>query len=813
MTAPDVYRLSPTQRRAWLSAAGAGPRLLTVRARVSGLAEADLGPAVAAVTARHEATRLRFVQHADLRTPVQTVDDEYQAPGAAVVFALAGDDLVISGSALVVDPASLVVLLVDLARAVDGTLVEEPEPLQLLDVSEWQHEQLDQVAPPPVATLTPLALPFPPAGATSDPGASASGSGELRVRLAGEAARRLVEAAAVLPGLDPAGPGSEPAGERTVETLVVAAWAQALSRYRDDADDDLVLAWYGGGRSVDGTDQVVGPLGHYGPLRVSGAAAGPGPFVAGVREALNAAGARQHLVEPLDSANVALDAGGVAFLTGVEVSAVKALGATAVTLDRPEPVGGLHLGAELTTDRLDLTLRYDRSRYADDSARRLLDAVAAILGSLPDALSGAGELRLLGAEETELLDRWSGPDQPAGDERTLLDVLNGGVRGADGTATAVVAADGTLTFADLDRAAGGLARHLRARGVAAGERVVVVGERSWRTIVAFLGVLRAGAVYVPVDPDGPPARIVRLARAVDAALVVGPPARRDLLDGLAGDLPVAALDDEVLRTDDEVLAADVDDRAGRSIGPGDAAYVIFTSGSTGAPHPVVVEHGSAASLFDALCATIYADRRDRLRVAVNAPFVFDASIKQMIQLGAGHTLYLVPAAVRADGSELLRYLTGQRIDVFDGTPSHLRALLGAWPSASAGSTGPPASTGSAAAHPGLLLVGGEPIDARLWSELAALPRVHAINLYGPTECTVDATAARIDATSEPSIGRPLPGVRVSILDGAGRPVPAGAPGELYLTGRQVARGYLGDADTTGRRFAGTWLHNGMLRFG
>src|SRR5262249_22723170 len=152
------------------------------------------------------------------------------------------------------------------------------------------------------------------------------------------------------------------------------------------------------------------------------------------------------LAEPLDPA--AAGGCGVAVVEGVDLARLTALGARSVSIDPPEPAGGLHLGGELTAAGLELTLRHDLARYADDSASRLLDTVAAIVESLPGALAGTGELRLAGAAETALLERWGTGDPLPGAERTLTGVLDAGLAlahcRAGPAASAVIAADGEL---------------------------------------------------------------------------------------------------------------------------------------------------------------------------------------------------------------------------------------------------------------------------------------------------------------------------------------------------------------------------------
>lgn len=367
-----------------------------------------------------------------------------------------------------------------------------------------------------------------------------------------------------------------------------------------------------------------------------------------------------------------------------------------------------------------------------------------------------------------MLNRWSGGLSPY-PPGTLVELLDAGIA-LDPWAEAVVAEDGTLSFAELDGAASALACALVATGVRPEDRVVVLGHRSWRTVVAFVGVLRAGAAYVPLDPGQPLARLRGLIRSVGAAVVLG-----------EGATPFA----------DEFVTLPIERAARREqvrvpVTPGHAAYVIHTSGSTGTPRPVLIEHRSAAHLWHALKDGVHAAGAARLRVSLNAPFAFDASVKQLIQLASGHTVCVVPEQVRRDGRTLLEFLVRHRVDVLDCTPSHLRILL---------DVREPADR-----LPGTLLIGGEAIDAELWRDIAALEGVRAVNLYGPTECAVDVTAAEITADAGPTIGRPLPGLHVWVLDERLRPLPAGATGELCVSGPQVARGYYGNPRDTADRF-------------
>jgi len=177
------------------------------------------------------------------------------------------------------------------------------------------------------------------------------------------------------------------------------------------------------------------------------------------------------------------------------------------------------------------------------------------------------------------------------------------------------------------------------------------------------------------------------------------------------------------------------------------------------------------------------------RVGWNASPSFDASVQQWLRLCRGDTVVLISDRVRSDPQALAALIVEERLDELDITPSHLVSLLEHLP----GRRGAPLR----------LLIGGEAITPGLWRRLAdqrAAGVLAPVNLYGPTECTVDATYAQIDHSSRPHLGGPLPGTRVHLLDEALRPVPPGADGELYLAGTGVSRGYLGMPALTAQRF-------------
>ncbi|UOM34327.1 non-ribosomal peptide synthetase [Acuticoccus sp. I52.16.1] len=336
-------------------------------------------------------------------------------------------------------------------------------------------------------------------------------------------------------------------------------------------------------------------------------------------------------------------------------------------------------------------------------------------------------------------------------------------------APAVHHAGTRLTFAELDAKAGALAGRLAARGVVAGEGVAMVLPRGVDQIAAILACWRLGAAYVALDTGWPRSRIAAAVAAVAGRLV--------LTDGDTD----ALVEGATLRVDrDEPAAAGVAARATLD----DPAYMMFTSGSSGTPRLVSVTHRNLAHLAGALAMRLEAPARRTWRVAVNGPLSFDTSVKQLVQLTAGHTLDIVPDGVRTDPPAFVAWLGERRIDVLDATPLHVAALMDA---------------GLAeVATLQRVLVGGEAIDPALWEALARAP-FRAFNMYGPTETTVDATVAEITG-GEPVIGAPLANVTAHVVDAALRPVPVGVVGELMIGGAGVAAGYVGDAAATADRF-------------
>jgi len=356
-------------------------------------------------------------------------------------------------------------------------------------------------------------------------------------------------------------------------------------------------------------------------------------------------------------------------------------------------------------------------------------------------------------------------------------------RNPDGLAA--VTDDAALSYRELDVRSNRLARLLIRRGAARAETGIAIAlPRSIEGLVATWAVVRSGAAYLPVDPFYPADRIAHMLSDSGAGLVIthgtdalGTPAGIPVLDladpcvvGQLSALPAGPL------TADERPPIRLDQRA----------YTIYTSGSTGRPKGVLVPHRGLVAVRDTL--------RDRMRPGIGSRVLqfaspsFDASVLELLLAAAGgSTLVIAPTDVYG-GAELTRFLARHRVTHAFITPA---AVAGMDPTA----------------LPALraLAIGGEDCArevVRRWAggPGTGSPRRRVVNLYGPTEATVFGTAARLAAHTPISIGEPVAGAAVAVLDDRLRPVPIGVAGELYLLGPQVARGYQGRAALTSSRF-------------
>ena len=450
-------------------------------------------------------------------------------------------------------------------------------------------------------------------------------------------------------------------------------------------------------------------------------------------------------------------------------------------------------------------LDYARALFDRDTAERYVRQLRHLLGDMaarPEV--PVDTLELMDAEERRLLlADWDATEDllPAPPSAGLLERFDEQVR-LRPAQTALVCDDERLDYATLDRRAARLARALAARGVRPGQVVGLHAGRSARYVVGVLGILKAGAAYLPLDPAQPHRRLTAMVEDATPALVLSDipradrpvdegdslsadrPAHRDA--GPAGGRAVAWCDLAVVEAegDEEEAVPQVVSDCGQ------LAYVIYTSGSTGRPKGVAVTHGSVLNLFDNWLARMGAAPGEP--ASAWSSIGFDASVHELLMpLTTGGELHLVPDGLRGDPEALLHWMREHRVVQAFLPPSYIK-----WIDEDPGKRLHGLSLRQ-------VLTGVESLpEAALHRMCQQLPDLRICFGYGPTEATLYSTAyydpQPLDRPCP--IGRPLAGTRLYLLDDRMRPVPVGVAGEVYLGGASLAAGYLHRPDLTEERF-------------
>jgi amino acid adenylation domain-containing protein len=386
-------------------------------------------------------------------------------------------------------------------------------------------------------------------------------------------------------------------------------------------------------------------------------------------------------------------------------------------------------------------------------------------------------------------------------------------------APALLCGEATLGYDEMNRRANRLAHYLIGLGVARDDRVAICIERGIDMVVGLLGILKAGAAYVPLDPAYPSQRLhYMIGDSAPRALLAGTATRALLPD--AG-VPVLCLD----AAGTAAALAGQPDHDPRRAAPGDLAYVLYTSGSTGQPKGVMVEHRNVVNLVRHHVGACAIDGRDT--VLQFASIGFDTSVTEIFPaLAAGARVVLRPPHLVTPDDGFAAFLAAHGVTIAD-LPT---AFWHGWADEVARGRSLP---GGALR---LVIVGGEKAEQRalrawLGAPLAAAPRW--LNTYGPTEATIYATAeAYRHGDSAPAheipIGRPVANTRIYVLDRHLEPVPPGVAGEIHIAGAGVARGYLNRPELSAERFLadpfqpcarmyktgdlGSWQADGTLRY-
>jgi non-ribosomal peptide synthetase-like protein len=343
-------------------------------------------------------------------------------------------------------------------------------------------------------------------------------------------------------------------------------------------------------------------------------------------------------------------------------------------------------------------------------------------------------------------------------------------------ATAVIVGTTQTTYAQLQRRSNQLARFLKGKGIARGCTVALLLPRSEEIYIALLGILQAGAAYVPLDPDYPPERIGFILTDCAASLVLTTATLAPRVAGFQGKIIVL----EENKTEIAAQSCEPFDPTASQLGPEDLCYIIYTSGTTGRPKGVQIEHRNAVHLVCAEQELFQVHASDR--VFQGFSIAFDASVEEIwLAFAAGAALVVGTADMIRSGPALSRLLAEAGVTVLSCVPTLLAIMEGDVPCLR------------------LLILGGEVCSPELVKRWWR-PDRRVVNTYGPTEATVVATYADCHPSQPVTIGRPLPGYSALVLNEHQELTAPGESGELVLGGVGLARGYLGKPELTKEKF-------------
>ena len=433
---------------------------------------------------------------------------------------------------------------------------------------------------------------------------------------------------------------------------------------------------------------------------------------------------------------------------------------------------------EIETDQgtyLEGYWEYNGDLYTAERITRLMGHFQTLLkGIVKNPQQKVGELPLLtDPEKQQILVEWNQTQVPYRDHQCIHQLFEEQVA-KNPDAVAVIYEQECLTYQQLNQKANQLAHYLQSLGIKTEELVGVCVERSPLIIIGILGILKAGAAYLPLDPSYPPNRLIYMVEDSGVSVVL-------TQEKLANTLQLENLQKVYLDQDWPIISQQSSDPPVSETQAKNLAYVIYTSGSTGKPKGVLLAHKGVCNL--ATQQRKIFNIKAQSRVLQFASFSFDASVWEIFMaLGSGATLVMGDSDSLLPGENLLNLLKKQKITIATLPPSALAVM--------------PTDE-----LPDLqsLIVAGESSSADLLKKWCQ--NRHVFNAYGPTESTVCTTIALIkDPQEKPPIGKPLGNFQVYILDPCLNPVPIGINGELYIGGEGLAKGYLGQPELTNSKF-------------
>jgi amino acid adenylation domain-containing protein len=814
------YPLSRQQQRLWEQHAAGARHLACLVADLHGdLDRRALKDALCQVMARHEILRTRFEQVPGLKLPLQVIDpprqprwsqprnDGGQATRSGAIqrhlararrdsaemgvlrasltrLAAGHHALILGAPSLCADARSLELLLTETALVYGGgggNLRPISDLAQYTSYAEWQKSLNEDDA---AATAREFwashdlgqmfSMQLPLEEPASDPSAPLL---TAAVPLSPETVSRL-ESSCQAAGCAP-------------EAFLLACWAILLRRLA--GREEWIIGVQHSGRPFEELHQALGPFAHFipTPCRFEGSRE--------FADVLARVEDFQFQAEPW------LDYFSWDLIAGAD-RGVAAFGCPyAFSFETVEPQylgGGLTVipGERLAThDRCRLHLRYvqygshlaceiDYDRRAFSSKSLLM--MARFYANLVDAFAHDPGRRIKdipvisGAAREQLLLQAKGASAPLPEESFPEAFAR--IAGKYANHVAIMAADGSATYRELNSRADRVAEALRYMGVQPESRVALCMDRSLDAVVGLLGIVKAGAAYAPLAPDLPPARLATILRDLHPDAIVTNEHLASRLETL--EIPVLRLDSHTAET-----AAALNGNTPAPPDPANSLYIIHTSGSSGRPKAVGITHRNLLNYVQSVRRTLAETSGRPLAFASVSTLSADlGNTSVFLSLLSGGCLHLIDYDTGTDPSRLAGYMRTHEIDVLKITPPHFRALL--------------ASGAGREVIPRCLILGGESLSEDLAAQIqAARPGCRIIHHYGPTETTVGCLTQTVSKAAAGSarpipVGRPLANYSAYICDESFGIVPEGVPGQLFIGGEGVARGYLNDPVLTAERF-------------
>ena len=447
-------------------------------------------------------------------------------------------------------------------------------------------------------------------------------------------------------------------------------------------------------------------------------------------------------------------------------------------------------------DRTQLILEFRSDLFHEETARSMLERYVALLQAACEAPeTDARRLEVLSENDRRRLEAFAwGPIHPDYPRTTAPALISRSIS-AHAATPAFVTPDGTLSYHRLGQRSDALAASLREKGIARGDRVALMIDRTLDLPCALLAVWKCGAAYLPLDPGNPADRLSLILEDQQPVRVLVSPKYKDRLP--------AGLD--LIEMNEGLFAHASGENAEPA--PEEAAYILYTSGSTGKPKGVVISHGALANFLLTMADSPGFKTGEKLLAVTTVSFDI-SGLELYLPLITGGTVDLVDGGTARDAAALRKRLETSDPDVMQATPATWRMLI------DAGWKGSPKLR---------ILCGGEAIDPPLAQKLHPLG-AELWNMYGPTETTIWSTIWQIPAdTQHITIGRPIANTSIRILSADDRPAPPGVPGELLIGGDGLASGYWKREALTAERFVeignerlyrtgdlAKWLPNGEI---